>query len=467
MGCILSELIFGKKVFANDYSVTNYEKTKQLPTLPRELRLVYRERPFPLELRSFEQLHKLIYSMLNLSPQERPSAKTLFERFTRAYDQPATKSSLDPWSDTVLVNSDELKPWSDGFLVNSTNTYVAVVSKPCDWDELERFGHPERFREIYRKHPFRCHTVLWDVGAKTRIWTGSQKMPGKERSAIWPVLPSFSSNGGYLAAFDGMNIVHVLDITARRRYKKMIEDNQNVVAVALHDRHTLAIISLVHSEEDVDPVLLPTPNRYDDLIVIPMQRNLSFQTRPYKVQAMFTGDGSILFVALLLDHLLTVISYNTQALTTTEIYRRETHISRKFLNNFQLRGMLKKSETWCLVLWTCLPSNNSRTQKCDEISVLYPTGQNPDVLANKNKTVAVKDQKLWIGRWGNMAADKMWLWVWTPSTDEWKESYIVRGMSERNIFMGLAITDECIAYLNQKDLDLQIVNNSGEIRSLK
>lgn len=472
MGCILANLLFNKQLFMSDDSVCDYSKSGNRPHLPSPLQLQLEQRGIflPLQPMEMDRLHELIYSMINLEPENRPSAKSLLDTFMGNYSPPEMKSLSHELQDTIVVNSDQLRPWYDGFLVSSTNMHVAIISKPRNWNDEKGLPDPKNFLEEYRKNAFRTLVFLWDIDAEKRIWTGTQKMPNSDESAMWPVLPSFSADGKYFAAFDGLNGVDIVDIVNSRRYSKSVENNREVVAIALHDHNTLAVVSLINAQESRVPIPSRVGRDGMNLIIIPMQ--LSPSLKAYKVQSMFGGDGSALFVAVLVDDFITVTSYNTQTLRDTEIYRQGV------FNNFQLRGVLNVSGTWRLVLWIFKSSNRKNgipilariSQQDDEKVILLPsTGGSRTELEVKNNAFTVKDGRVWMGFWKDLAADKMWLFERTESSTEgnWNKKGSVKGMLQRNIFMGLAINGKSIAYLGKNDLDLRILkyrSNTGDAR---
>jgi serine/threonine protein kinase len=118
MGVILHELVTGKKPFATDLAVWDHYRSKKLP----EIRLDRFEDPFKTAVRSS------ICEMLQKEPRTRPTAKTLFQRFSQFYIRTATRENTTSETRTVVVR-DQLLHMSSGQL--SRGIFHRNLSTDC------------------------------------------------------------------------------------------------------------------------------------------------------------------------------------------------------------------------------------------------------------------------------------------------------------------------------------------------
>lgn len=115
LGCILYELAVRRKAFADDWSVSQYEKRKQKPLV----RLEY----FVKEIQT--PLTNLIYEMLEVNPRARPSAQELQAVFAKLLTFPHTPSS----GIESFLFSKIFEPVSDEIKTDLENTtYVQIIA---------------------------------------------------------------------------------------------------------------------------------------------------------------------------------------------------------------------------------------------------------------------------------------------------------------------------------------------------
>jgi serine/threonine protein kinase len=100
MGCILYELVVGKKAFATDHAVFSYRQNASMINVPLESRA--------FDTDSKERITQSICSMLQITPTHRPSAAILVQRFGQ-YSRPLI---FQPeLAEEETESAEEMQPW--------------------------------------------------------------------------------------------------------------------------------------------------------------------------------------------------------------------------------------------------------------------------------------------------------------------------------------------------------------------
>lgn len=211
MGCVLYELIFGVKLFLSDLDVLNHYQDKETFTVIVDPRY-----------KSARTLSNAIRDTLQMSPQSRPKAKALVDRFSRLYKSIAidtTQSSINEDSVMLDVDSepDELDSESFSSLplyqLSDSDLIGPEVVDITDWHVIDTVVNKLNTRIVVSSRDdeqFYFRSRLFDTSSGELIW---------EKQETWTTpkqhpASKFSADGKYLGVFfDGC--VEVLDVHSK------------------------------------------------------------------------------------------------------------------------------------------------------------------------------------------------------------------------------------------------------------
>lgn len=251
MGCILYELIVGRKAFVSDSAVLEFARTG----VSLELRF---NDAFGDESKA--ALSKCVYDMVHIIAPVRPNATVLFQQFSIYYEQkqkrenswrgarvPTLSSSLlskaTQTDKSELRANSETKKWIiSEAVVNRLNTRVAVIS----YDDAQTMFWVQ----------------LWDITLRTVLWQ-RQELLGEPLSL--PPCPTFSEDGDYLAVWFG-GCVEVMNTWTLERVSNS-SIMRRPTAVSIWNEKTMALSAGNNVDEEflnVEPAAVLQPRLFQN-----------------------------------------------------------------------------------------------------------------------------------------------------------------------------------------------------------
>jgi hypothetical protein len=226
MGCILFELVVGKKQFSSDLAVIEHYRSER--DVDVSTSITFSEA-------SMNQFSHVIGELLQFDPKARPSAQNLVDEFTGVVAVQSTQLKVgthgmrEPLSNReegfgrLKLFTSLLPPDPDSKTVGDQNWMVSFVAIN---------QQNTRAVTLARDHLFtRLRVALWNTTTGALLWSSEEPINSRFL-ANQHAVPTFSEGGECLAAYVDQVVV-VLDPESARILHRLEELPEDIIAIAL------------------------------------------------------------------------------------------------------------------------------------------------------------------------------------------------------------------------------------------